>query len=391
MHVTSFDYNEEVDVLDKVIDKLNELSRGGFMDKNKTEQTQAWFEHAIDAQLRANEARTPDHATKWQYWAALSRCIIQYIAEDWQTTKYKYKEARQQHYFSAEFLVGRSTLNNLINLDLYDAAKGALASYGQDINEILEEEDDAALGNGGLGRLAACFMDSAATLNYPMTGYGILYRYGLFRQRFENGYQVESPDAWMEEGYPFICRQEDQKILVHYNDFDVYAVPYDLPITAYGHRNVNTLRLWQAEPAEEFDFNLFNTQRFDDAVRERNRVEDICRVLYPNDTSYDGKVLRVRQQYFFVSASLQDIMRSYEQVHGDDFSKFHEWNSIQLNDTHPAVAIPELIRLLMKNHGMSFEEAWDVSSKTFAYTNHTTLQEGWKPGIFLFSNPYLRS
>lgn len=360
------------------------------MNKKSLETKQAWLERVIDEQIRTHEARLPERATKWQFWCALSRSIIQYIAEDWQTSRLKYRENRQQHYFSAEFLVGRSTLNNLINLDLYDAAKEALKSYGHDINEILEEEEDAALGNGGLGRLAACFLDSAATLNYPMTGYGILYRYGLFKQRFENGFQVESPDAWMEEDYPFIVRREDERILVEYDDLSVYAVPYDLPITAYGQDQVNTLRLWEAEPAEEFDYNLFNTQRFDDAVREKNRVEDICRVLYPNDTSYDGKVLRVRQQYFFVSASLQDVINRYIEVHGDDLSKFHEWNSIQLNDTHPAVAIPELIRLLMKNFNMTFEDAWQVSLKTFAYTNHTTLQEAletWDISIFQYLMP----
>ena len=360
------------------------------MNMKSLETKQAWLERAIDAQIRSNEARLPERATKWQFWCALSRSIIHYIAEDWQASRLTYRKNRQQHYFSAEFLVGRSTLNNLINLDLYDAAKAALASYGQDINEVLEEEEDAALGNGGLGRLAACFLDSAATLNYPMTGYGILYRYGLFKQRFENGFQVESPDAWMEEDYPFIVRREDERILIEYDDLNVYAVPYDLPITAYGQDQVNTLRLWEAEPAEEFDYNLFNTQRFDDAVREKNRVEDICRVLYPNDTSYDGKVLRVRQQYFFVSASLQDIIQRYVEVFGDDLSKFHEWNSIQLNDTHPAVAIPELIRLLMKNFNKSFEEAWQISQKTFAYTNHTTLQEAletWDISIFQYLMP----
>ena len=360
------------------------------MNMKSLETKQAWLERAIDAQIRSNEARLPERATKWQFWCALSRSIIHYIAEDWQASRLTYRKNRQQHYFSAEFLVGSSTLNNLLNWDLYDAAKAALASYGQDINEVLEEEEDAALGNGGLGRLAACFLDSAATLNYPMTGYGILYRYGLFKQRFENGFQVESPDAWMEEDYPFIVRREDERILIEYDDLNVYAVPYDLPITAYGQDQVNTLRLWEAEPAEEFDYNLFNTQRFDDAVREKNRVEDICRVLYPNDTSYDGKVLRVRQQYFFVSASLQDIIQRYVEVFGDDLSKFHEWNSIQLNDTHPAVAIPELIRLLMKNFNKSFEEAWQISQKTFAYTNHTTLQEAletWDISIFQYLMP----
>ena len=196
-------------------------------------------------------------------------------------------------------------------------------------------------------------MDSCATLDLPVTGYGILYRYGLFRQDIDNGFQKEYPDVWMERGYPFVVRRDDERVLIHYQDMDVYAVPYDMPITGFGTDNVNTLRLWRAEPAEEFDFNLFNSQRFDDAVLARNRVNDIFRVLYPNDTSYDGKVLRVRQQYFFVSASLQSIIRKHKKIHGNDLHNFAEFHSVQLNDTHPVIGIPELMRLLIDENGLS--------------------------------------
>lgn len=348
---------------------------------------------AIQTHLKADVAKVPKHASRSDFWEALSRTIVQMVAEDWENSRALYSKKRYQYYFSAEFLVGRSTLNNLVNLNIYDEARDALAHFGQDINEILEEENDAALGNGGLGRLAACFLDSSATMDLPVMGYGLLYRYGLFRQQIDNGFQKEFPDAWMEKDYPFIVRREENKRLVRYQDFDVWAVPYDLPITGYNTRNVNTLRLWKAEPAQEFDFNLFNSQRFDDAVRERNRVEDIWRVLYPNDTSYDGKVLRVRQQYFFVSAGIQDIIARYKREHGDDFTNFADYNSIQLNDTHPVIGIPELIRLLLEE-GLDWNEAWQITTKTFAYTNHTVLPEAmekWDVSIFQYLFPEIMS
>lgn len=345
---------------------------------------------SLVAQIKGDAGVTPNQATIREFWNGLSRTIIERIAENWENSTAAYQNERQQHYFSAEFLVGRSMLNNLINLDMYDEAKEVLASFGQDINEVLDVEYDAGLGNGGLGRLAACFLDSCATMNLPVTGYGILYRYGLFRQEFENGFQKEYPDAWMEDGYPLMVRHDADQVLVRYNDMDVIAVPYDLPITGYHTDNVNTLRLWCAVPAEDFDFNLFNSQRFDDAVKERNRVGDIWRVLYPNDTSYDGKVLRVRQQYFFVSASLQDIVRKYKAQYGNDFSKFAGLHSFQLNDTHPVVGILELMRILLDENNLSWEAAWEIVTNTFVYTNHTTLAEAlekWDLGIFQYLFP----
>lgn len=350
------------------------------------------IKQAILSHLQAEAACPLNKATSFEFWRALSRTIIELLASRWDKTRDKYNQGRQTHYFSAEFLVGRSMLNNLINLDIYDQVKAAVAQLGYDLAELEEEEADPGLGNGGLGRLAACFLDSSATANLPVTGYGLLYRYGLFRQEIENGFQKEYPDAWKEKGYPFLIRRDEEKVRIHFHDMDVFAVPNDLPITGYKTNNVNTLRLWSAEPAQEFDFNLFNSQRFDDAVIQRNRVNDIFRVLYPNDTSYDGKVLRVRQQYFFVSASLQNIVANYNRVHGSDYSHFADYNIIQLNDTHPVIAIPELMRLLTEEKHVSWEQAWGITRKTFAYTNHTIMAEAmekWDIGIFNFLFPWI--
>jgi len=318
-------------------------------------------------------------------WQGLSAAIIDRIADRWHATERTYAVGRMEHYFSAEFLMGRALLNNLSNLGMVDEAREALAALGKDLSVVLEEEPDAALGNGGLGRLAACFLDSCATLDLPVAGYGILYRYGLFKQLFENGFQTEHPDPWMEEGYPFVIRREEEQRIVRYADLTVRAIPYDMPITGYGTQNVNTLRLWKAEPMEEFDYDAFNSQRFTDAIVDRERTMDISRVLYPNDTTFEGKVLRVRQQYFFCSASLQAIVDNYVAEHGSDLRGFAEYNAIQLNDTHPVLAIPELMRILMDEHGLGWEDAWDVVSRTFAYTNHTVLAEAletWDIHIF---------
>lgn len=330
--------------------------------------------HAIDQALRMQVAKLPQQAQPHDYWQALSRVVLGQLTPAWQKTQNAYRKARTQNYFSAEFLVGRALLNNLTNLGLVEAAREALASFGLNLNDVLEEEVDPALGNGGLGRLAACFMDSCATLNLPARGYGILYRYGLFHQSFENGFQKEGPDTWMEEPYPFLVARPDEGVTVRFSDLEVKAVPYDLPITGYGTQNVNTLRLWQAKPREEFDFHLFNEQHFTQALGDRNRAQDICRVLYPNDSTREGKALRLRQQYFFTSASLQDLIREHRMVHGD-LSEFATYHCIQLNDTHPVLAIPELLRLLLDQEQMSWEEAWRIVTATFAYTNHTVMQE----------------
>ncbi|MHA7687343.1 maltodextrin phosphorylase MalP [Corynebacterium evansiae] len=338
----------------------------------------------VGGHVRAAAGTSPEHASTRKFWTGLSRNIQERIADDWERTRQTYNATRQQHYFSAEFLMGRALLNNLTNLGLVEEAQAAARELGHELTDVLEVENDAALGNGGLGRLAACFLDSAVTQDYPVTGYGILYRYGLFRQSFDNGFQVERPDPWREEEYPFTIRRASDQLVVHFDDMKVRAIPYDMPITGYGTRNVGTLRLWKSEPWEEFDYDAFNSQRFTDAIIERERVSDICRVLYPNDTTYEGKKLRVRQQYFFTSASLQAMIRSHLAHHGH-LKNFAEYHSVQLNDTHPVLAIPELMRLLMDEHGMGWEEAWEIVSNTFAYTNHTVLTEAleqWDQQIF---------
>ena len=339
----------------------------------------------LEAFTKSVSGSSIEESAPHAFWYGLSELVVSRLADNWEKTRQHYRSEARASYFSAEFLMGRALLNNLVNLGMVDEAAEALAQYGLNLTDVLEEEPDAALGNGGLGRLAACFLDSTATLNLPGTGVGSLYRYGLFKQTFENGFQGEEPDAWMENGYPFVVRREAEGRQVKFADLVVNAVPYDMPITGYNTQNVNTLRLWKAEPLEEFDYDAFNSQRFTDAIVERERVNDLCRVLYPNDSTYEGKVLRVRQQYFFVSASLQELVDRYIEAHGDDLTGFGDYNTIQLNDTHPVLGIPELMRLLLDEHGMSWDDAWKVVQKTFAYTNHTVLAEAleqWEVTIF---------
>jgi len=363
------------------------------MENKKQENKNITISERMPVFINAGSGKRVESATGFEKWMALSRSVMERIGPVWEDTSNNYKKERQAHYFSAEFLVGRSLVNNLVNLDFLDEAKEAAKSLGTTIDEIEEQENDAGLGNGGLGRLAACFLDSCATMNLPVTGYGIMYRYGLFRQDIENGFQHEYPDTWREKGYPWLIRRDELKVKVEFDDITVYAVPHDMPVTGYKTKNVNTLRLWKAEPAHEFDFNLFNSQRFDDAVIERNRVNDIWRVLYPNDSSYDGKVLRVRQQYFFVSASLKDIVRSHKKAFGDSLENFAQKHCIQLNDTHPVIGIPELMRILTVENNIPWDEAWGITKSTFAYTNHTILSEAmekWDINIFeyLFRDLY---
>lgn len=304
---------------------------------------------------------------------AVAEGIMAYISEVWKESKGKDAEKRRAYYLSAEFLVGRSIFNNILSAGIGDEIEGALKDLGADIS-LLEEVEDAALGNGGLGRLAACFLDSAATLGLPLDGYGIRYKFGLFKQQFENGFQMEAIDDWSRFGDPWSVRREDEAVTVHFRDGDVKAVPYDMPVIGYNMKHISTLRLWQAEPIEEFSFESFNNQQYDKAVRLKNRAEDISRVLYPNDSGTAGKVLRLRQQYFFSSASLQDILRRFKAVHGNDFNLLPDFVTIQLNDTHPVISIPELIRLLGLE-GVSFHDALIIATKVFNYTNHTIMQE----------------
>ena len=303
----------------------------------------------------------------------LGKAIMGEVAERWTKAKNVHANSRRAYYFSAEFLMGRMMYNNLFCLGILDDVKSILSKKGIDINAF-EDIDDAALGNGGLGRLAACFLDSAATQDVPLDGYGIRYKYGLFKQSIVDGFQVETADDWQRFGDPWCIRRNDDTVEVKFADQTVKAVPYDMAVIGYGTENINTLRLWEAEAVENFDFLKFNNFDYAGSVKAKNDAEDITKVLYPNDNRHEGKVLRLKQQYFFCSASLQDIIKRYKSKYGNDYSKFSDHAAIQLNDTHPVVSIPELIRLLM-NDGLTFDAAFEIAQKTFAYTNHTVMAE----------------
>ena len=331
---------------------------------------------------KAAYCKKPKELTTEQLHLVIGKAVMGEIADNWQKSKKRHAEERRAYYFSAEFLMGRMFYNNLYCLGLLNDVKELLKSKGIDINQF-EEIEDAALGNSGLGRLAACFLDSAATHEVPLDGYGIFYKYGLFKQLIKDGYQVEVADNWLKYSDPWCIRRVDQAAVVNFADSTVVAVPYDMAIIGYGTKNINTLRLWQAEPVDDFDFLAFNDGRYDDAVKNKNNCENISKVLYPNDNSYEGKILRLKQQYFFSSASLQDIIRKYKKKFGTDFSHFSEMTAIQLNDTHPVVSIPELIRLLSLE-GVDFDQAFDIAQQTFSYTNHTVMSEAlekWDTGL----------
>ena len=326
-----------------------------------------------------------DEANSFEIYQSLSRVILDNISKNWLETRKKYEEEKQAFYFSAEFLMGRALGNNLINLGVYEQISEVLSEIGLDINTIEAAEEDAGLGNGGLGRLAACFMDSLVTLNLPGTGYGIKYKNGIFKQKIENGFQVETPETWLRYGDVWTVARPFDEVIVEFGDSKVRAVPYDMPIIGYGTDNVNTLRLWEAKAIEELDLKEFNNQNYEKALENINRAEDISRILYPNDSTNEGKKLRLKQQYFFTSASLQDIVRKFKKIHENDFSKFSEFVSIQLNDTHPVIAIPELMRILTDVEGLLWKDAWAIVEKTFAYTNHTILSEAlekWWIGLY---------
>lgn len=314
----------------------------------------------------------------------LSRVIMKRIIPLWDETDRLSENKKKACYLSAEFLMGRALGNNLINLGAEDDVKKELESMGEELKLIEEAESDPGLGNGGLGRLAACFLDSGATLDYPLMGYGVRYEYGLFRQQIINGMQVEEGDDWDSFKDPWSIRRDDEKKIIKFSDRSVYAVPYDTPVAGYGGKTVNTLRLYAAEPLNKFDFNEFNEGKYTESVEEMNWAMNISRVLYPNDSTIEGKMLRLRQQYFFTSASLQDMVDKHLKKFGN-VDEFHRYYAVQLNDTHPSVAVPELIRLLMERGGVNFEKAFDISLNTLAYTNHTILSEAlekWDVEIF---------
>ena len=327
-----------------------------------------------EAQLKYTYDVSLKDATPQELHEALGQAVMMAISDNWSTSKKTRLHERKAYYISAEYLIGRLVYSNLFNLGILDEMKKLFAERGVDL-AVLEDIEDDALGNGGLGRLAACFLDSAASTNIPLSGYGLRYKFGLFKQSFDgNGNQVEKADDWTKFGDPWSYRRYNHTVKIHFPDHTVLAVPYDVPIIGYGTKNVGTLRLWQCEAEEELNFDAFNSQDYLRALDAKNKAEDITRVLYPNDSTWDGKRLRIKQQYVLSSASLQDMIRTFKIAHGNDLSRFGEFYAVQLNDTHPAMSIPELIRLLEKE-GMSFDEAFKVAQKTFSYTNHTVMGE----------------
>ena len=365
------------------------------------------FKKSVKDNVKFLYRKTIEEATQEQIFQAVSYTVKDVIIDNWLATQKAYEEQDPKivYYMSMEFLMGRALGNNLINLCAYGEVKEALEELGFDLNCIEDQEPDPALGNGGLGRLAACFLDSLATLNYAAYGCGIRYHYGMFKQKIQNGYQIEVPDNWLKNGYPFELRRPEYAKEVHFGgyvrvEYDpekggnkfihegyqaVKAIPYDMPITGYDNDVVNTLRIWDAEPIVDFELDSFDKGDYKKAVEQENLARNIVEVLYPNDNHYAGKELRLKQQYFFVSASLQAAIAKYKKKH-DDIHKLYEKVTFQMNDTHPTVAVAELMRILMDEEGLGWDEAWEVTTKSVAYTNHTIMSEALeKWPIELFS------
>ena len=363
------------------------------------------FKKELESNVRMLFRRNLDEATTQQIYQAVAYSVKDDIIDNWIETHkaYEKQDKKMVYYMSMEFLMGRALGNNMINLLCYDEVRETLEELGLDMNLIEDQEPDAALGNGGLGRLAACFLDSLATLGYPAYGCGIRYRYGMFKQKIENGYQVEVPDNWLKYGNPFEIKRDEYAVEVKFGGYvdvemhngrqkfvqkgyqSVRAVPYDMPIVGYGNHIVNTLRIWDAEAINNFNLDSFDKGEYQKAVEQENLARAICEVLYPNDNHMAGKELRLKQQYFFISASVQRAVAKYKQTH-DDIRKFHEKVTFQLNDTHPTVAVAELMRILVDEEGLEWDEAWEITRKTCAYTNHTIMAEALeKWPIELFS------
>lgn len=357
--------------------------------------TKAELKKRIENYLKVLYRKTIDEATPQQIYQVLAYSIKDTIIDQWIATHKKYEEedAKTVYYLSMEFLMGRALGNNIINLKADKVVRDTLDELGLNLENIEDEELDAALGNGGLGRLAACFLDSLSTLGYPAYGCGIRYKYGMFEQKIENGFQVEVPDNWLKDGNPFEMKRPEYSYEVKFGGYvrmikdesgrerfiqenyqSVKAVAYDLPVLGYGNNVVNTLRIWDAEAIDTFNLDSFDKGDYQKAVEQQNLARTICEVLYPNDNHYAGKELRLKQQYFFVSASVNRAVDKYLEKH-DDIRKLHEKVCFQLNDTHPTVAVAELMRVLMDEHGLSWDDAWDVTTKTCAYTNHTIMSE----------------
>ena len=363
------------------------------------------FKKSIIENVKNQYRRTIDEATPQQIFQAVSYAIKDVIIDDWIATQKQFDEtgAKKVYYLSMEFLMGRALGNNIINLGARKAVKDALEELGFDLNAIEDQEPDPALGNGGLGRLAACFLDSLATLGYPAYGCGIRYHYGMFKQKIQDGYQVEVPDEWLKNGYPFELRRPEYATEVKFGGYvktewdgernhfvqegyqSVLAVPYDMPIVGYGNNVVNTLRIWDAQPIDTFSLSAFDKGDYQKAVEQENLAKNLVEVLYPNDNHYAGKELRLKQQYFFISASLQVALKKFKETN-DDIHKLPEKIVFQMNDTHPTVAVAELMRLLLDQEGLNWDEAWGITTKCCAYTNHTIMAEALeKWPIELFS------
>ncbi len=380
--------------------KLTELPPLGLDADSIAEDFRRYFSHTLGRDRHCRSTHYP--------YTALVMALRDRIMERWKNTRYAYEEqdSRRMHYMSLEFLMGRALGNAMINLGVTDETTQGLYKLGLDLEEIAEAEHDAGLGNGGLGRLAACFLDSCATLQLPVLGYGIRYEYGMFRQKIEHGYQIEEPDHWLRDGNPWELERPEFTQRVHFggrselyqdangitrnrwvDTHDVLAVPYDVPVPGYRNGTVNSLRLWKAAATDEFDLGEFNAGSYPESVAAKNAAEHITMVLYPNDSSENGKELRLRQQYFLASASLKDTLRRWAREHDNDFSQFAAKNCFQLNDTHPTCAIAELMRLLLDEHKLGWNEAWDIVTRTMAYTNHTLLPEALeKWSVRLFEN-----
>ena len=363
------------------------------------------FKKELESNVRMLFRRKLEEATPQQIYQAVAYSVKDDIIDNWIETHkaYEKQDKKMVYYMSMEFLMGRALGNNMINLLCYDDVRETLEELGLDLNLIEDQEPDAALGNGGLGRLAACFLDSLATLGYPAYGCGIRYRYGMFKQKIENGYQVEVPDNWLKYGNLFEIKRDEYAVEVKFGGYvdvemhngrqkfvqkgyqSVRAVPYDMPIVGYGNHIVNTLRIWDAEAINNFNLDSFDKGEYQKAVEQENLARTICEVLYPNDNHMAGKELRLKQQYFFISASVQRAIAKYKETH-DDIRKFHEKVTFQLNDTHPTVAVAELMRILVDEEGLEWDEAWEITRKTCAYTNHTIMAEALeKWPIELFS------
>ena len=363
------------------------------------------FKKELESNVRMLFRRKLEEATPQQIYQAVAYSVKDDIIDNWIETHkaYEKQDKKMVYYMSMEFLMGRALGNNMINLLCYDDVRETLEELGLDLNLIEDQEPDAALGNGGLGRLAACFLDSLATLGYPAYGCGIRYRYGMFKQKIENGYQVEVPDNWLKYGNPFEIKRDEYAVEVKFGGYvdvemhngrqkfvqkgyqSVRAVPYDMPIVGYGNHIVNTLRIWDAEAINNFNLDSFDKGEYQKAVEQENLARTICEVLYPNDNHMAGKELRLKQQYFFISASVQRAIAKYKETH-DDIRKFHEKVTFQLNDTQPTVAVAELMRILVDEEGLEWDEAWEITRKTCAYTNHTIMAEALeKWPIELFS------